>query len=458
MRPSGGTLRLMTPETHYARTTDGTHVAYQVHGSGPVDMVVERGWFTNLDHEWEEPIMAGVLRRLGSIGRVIRMDRRGSGLSDRIDHAMLPTVEDRVDDMEAVMQAAGVERAALIGIGHGAAIFSYFAAAHPDRTLALVIFSPVESLVTRWDEPTVAARVAETVAGWGTRDFAESYIRIGAPSRVDDDALVQWLHQDQLLSGSSDDAAALVRLAMETSVEEVLPAIHVPTLLLWREGTDPAIGDVGRRIAAMVPQAETRELPGQDLFLLSGDWRRGVAEIEAFILDAVGREPDADRVVATVLFSDIVGSTERAAAVGDAAWRSLVDRHHAAVRRALARHRGREIDTAGDGFFAAFDGPARAIRCALAMREALAELDLDVRIGLHAGECERVGSGLRGVAVNIGARIGAVATAGEILVSSTVRDLVAGSGINFEDTGSHELKGIPEPWRVYRVASIDPPK
>ena len=441
----------MTPETHYARTTDGTHVAYQVHGNGPVDMLFERGWFTNLDQEWEEPIMAGVLQRLGSIGRVIRMDRRGSGLSDRFDHATLPTVDDRVDDIEAVMRAADVERAALIGIGHGAAIFSYFAAAHPDRTVALVIFSPVQSLVTRWDETTVAARVAETVATWGTRAFAESYVRIGAPSRVGDNALVEWLHQDQLLSGSADDAAALVRLAMETSVEEVLPAIHVPTLLLWREGTDPAIGDTGRRIAAMVPQAEIRELPGEDLFLLAGDWRRGVAEIEGFVLDAAERDIGADRVLATLLFSDVVGSTERAAAIGDAAWRSLVDRHHASVRRELARHRGREIDTAGDGFFAAFDGPARAIRCAVAIREVLAGLDLEVRIGLHAGECERVGSGLRGVAVHVGARVGATATGGEILVTSTVRDLVAGSGIEFEDAGRHELKGVPERWQLFRV-------
>lgn len=445
----------MPPETRYARTADGTHVAYQVHGSGPIDMLFERGWFTNLDHEWNEPIMAGVLRRLGSIGRVIRMDRRGSGLSDRFDHAMLPTVEDRVEDIEAVLRAVDVERAALIGIGHGAAIFSYFAAAHPDRTVALVIFSPVQSLVTRLDEATVAARVAQTVATWGTRAFAESYVRIGAPTRVGDDALVDWLHQDQLLSGSADDAAALVRLAMETSVEEILPAIHVPTLLLWREGTDPTIGDAGRRIAALMPQAEIRELPGDDLFLLAGDWKRGVAEIEGFILDAAGREIGTDRVLATVLFSDIVGSTERATAMGDAAWRSLVDRHHAAVRRELARHRGREIDTAGDGFFAAFDGPARAIRCAVAIREALDELGLPVRIGLHAGECERVGSGLRGVAVNIGARIGALAQPGEVLVSSTVRDLVAGSGIGFEDAGSHELKGIPDPWTVYRVASVE---
>ena len=444
----------MTPETRYARTADGTHVAFQVHGDGPVDLLFERGWFTNLEHEWQEPIMAGVLRRLGSIGRVIRMDRRGSGLSDRFDHAVLPTVDDREDDIEAVMRAAHVERAALIGIGHGAAIFSYFAAAHPERTLALVIWSPVQSLVTSSEEAAVAARVAEIEAAWGTRDFAASYISIGAPSRADDEALVDWLQLDQRLSGSSEDAASLVRLAMQTSVEEVLPAIHVPTLLLWREGTDPAVRDAGMQIAAKVPQAQIRELPGEDLFLLAGDWRRGVAEIEGFILDAAGQELDADRVLATVLFSDIVGSTEQAAAMGDAAWRSLVDHHHAAVRRELARHRGREIDTAGDGFFAAFDGPARAIRCAVAIREALAELELSVRIGLHAGECERIGSGLRGLAVNIGARIGSLAQSGEVLVSSTVRDLVAGSGIVFEDAGRHHLKGVPEAWQLYRVSSV----
>jgi len=443
----------MTPETRYARTTDGTHVAYQVHGNGPVDMLFERGWFTNLDHEWEEPTLAGILRRLGSIGRVIRMDRRGSGLSDRFDHAQLPTVDDRVDDIEAVMSAAGVDRAALIGIGHGAAIFSYFAAAHPDRTVALIIWSPVQSLVTRWDEPTVEARIAEIVEGWGTHDFAESYVRNGAPSRADDDAFAGWLEEDQRLSGSREDAAALARLAMETNVEEVLPAIHVPTLLVWREGVDATVADAGRRIAAAIPQAEVRELPGVDLFLLAGDWRRGVAEIEAFILDAAREEPDADRVLSTVLFSDIVGSTERAARLGDRAWSDVVDAHHAAVRGQLARFRGREIDTAGDGFFAAFDAPARAIRCADNIRDALSRLDLEVRIGIHAGECERVGSGLRGVAVSIGARISSLAGPGEILVSSTVRDLVAGSGIDFEDAGVHALKGVPESRQLYRVAS-----
>jgi class 3 adenylate cyclase len=445
---------MATPETCYARTTDGTHVAYQVHGNGPVDMLLERGWFTNLDHEWEEPIMAGVLRRLGSIGRVIRMDRRGSGLSDRFDHTQLPTVDDRVDDIEAVMSAAAVDRAALIGIGHGAAIFSYFAAAHPDRTVALIIWSPVQSLVTRWDEPTVEAQVAAAVEGWGTRDMAEEILRIGAPSRAGDDAFADWMQEDQRLSGSREAAAALARLAMETNVEEVLPAIHVPTLLVWREGVDATVADAGRRIAATIPQAEVRELPGVDLFLLAGDWRRGVAEIEAFILDAAREEPDADRVLSTVLFSDIVGSTERASRLGDRAWSDVVDAHHAAVRGQLARFRGREIDTAGDGFFVAFDAPARAIRCAVNIRDALSRLDLAVRIGIHAGECERVGSGLRGVAVSIGARISSLAGPGEILVSSTVRDLVAGSGIGFEDAGRHALKGVPDEWQLYRVASV----
>lgn len=445
----------MTPETRYARASDGTHVAFQVHGQGPVDILVERGWFTNLDHEWEEPILAGVYRRLGAIGRVIRMDRRGSGLSDRIDHALLPTIEARSDDILAVMAAAGSERAALFGIGHGAAVFAVFAATHPDRTVALVFWAPVESHLTQFDEATLAASAERASARWATRELAEQFVRIGAPSRSDDEDLIRWFQEEQRLSATPEEAAALHRLAWQTSIRDVLPTVHVPTLVCWREGLDERTKEVGREIASAVTRGVGRELPGADLFLTAGDWTGAVREIEDFILAAANSSPETDRVLATVMFTDIVGSTERAVALGDRDWRELVDRHHAAVRRELSRFRGREIDTAGDGFFAAFDGPARAIRCAVAIRAAVAELGLDVRIGLHAGECERVGTGLRGLAVNIGARIGSLARAGEVLVSSTVRDLVAGSGIGFADAGSHELKGIPDPWHVYRVTSVD---
>ena len=453
--PSDRDRSSVTPETRYARATDGTHVAFQVHGRGEVDILIERGWFTNLDHEWEEPILAGIYRRLGSIGRVIRMDRRGSGLSDPLDQAGLPTIEERSDDILAVMAAAESERAALFGIGHGAAVFTVFAATHPEKTVALVFWAPVSSHIRRFDAETLTTWSEHARQGWGTRAYAESFVRLGAPSRIDDDALIRWFQEEQRLSASPDDAAILHRLAWATNIEDVLPAVHVPTLVCWREGLDDETKEVGRRIAEAIPGAVGRELPGSDLFMTAGDWRGAVREIEDFVLGAARMEADPDRVLATVMFTDIVGSTERAAALGDRGWRELVDRHHAVVRGALARHRGREIDTAGDGFFAAFDGPARAIRCADAIREGLRALDLDVRTGLHAGECERAGTGLRGVAVHVGARVAATARAGEILVTSTIRDLVAGSGIQFEDYGRHELKGLPEPWQLYRVTGSD---
>ena len=442
----------MTPETRYARTVDGTHVAYQVHGNGPLDLLVLRAWYSNLDHEWAEPILAGVYRRLGSLGRVVRLDRRGTGLSDRIDHDVPPTLEDRLDDMRAVLDAVGSERVVLLGLAHGAALCSVFAATYPERTGGLALWSPTWVLVGRADEAAIREQADRIESSWGTHAMAREIAAEAAPSRVGDEEFVQWLLDDQRATGSAADARAQWELVATTNIDAILPTIHVPSAVFWRAGAAAAAPYFADRI----PGAQSTELPGDDHVLISTDWQRALAAMEQFVEDLDDVVPKSDRVLATVLFSDIVGSTERATSVGDAAWRSLVDRHHASVRREIARHRGREIDTAGDGFFATFDGPARAIRCAVAMREALAELDLDVRIGLHAGECERVGSGLRGVAVNIGARIGSLARSGEVLVSSTVRDLVAGSGITFEDAGSHELKGIPDPWRVYRVASVEP--
>lgn len=439
----------MPPETRYARTTDGTHVAYQVHGEGPIDILVLRAWHSNLDHEWEEPVLAGILRRLGSLGRVIRLDRRGTGLSDRIDRDSLPTLEHRLDDMRAVLDSVGSERVVLVGLAHGSALCCMFAATYPERTAGLVLWSPTWTLVGRADDAVVRDYGAEIEAGWGTDAMAREIVAGAAPSRVDDEDFIRWIRDDERASSSAADARVQWELVATTNIDAVLPSIHVPTAVFWRAGSAIAAPYFADRI----PGAQANELPGDDHVLISTDWHRALAAIEAFIEGLDDAAPGSDRVLATVLFSDIVGSTERAVAVGDAAWRSLVDRHHAAVRRQLARHRGREIDTAGDGFFAAFDGPARAIRCAVAMREALAELGLDVRIGLHAGECERAGTGLRGAAVNVGARIGALAAAGEVLVSSTVRDLVAGSGIAFEDAGTHGLKGIPDRWRLYRVVS-----
>ena len=439
----------MTPETRYARASDGTHIAYQVNGDGPVDILVQRGWFSNLDHEWEEPVLAGVYRRLGSIGRVIRVDRRGSGLSDRLDPSSLPTIEDRIDDIRAVMASVHAERLVLFGMGHASALFGVFAATHPELSHSLVIASPPPTVADRPPDAEAAAEEAEIAARWMTRDYAEEWVVAGAPSRVGDEHLVSWWQADQRLSASPPQAAALARLANQTNIADVLPAIHVPTMVLWRAESWTA--DTARRLVTNIPGAVAAELPGRDTFLLSGDWQRALMEIERFILGVAQTADEAHRVLSTLLFTDIVGSTRLATSLGDTRWRQVLERHHAIARRELARHRGREVDIAGDGLFAAFDGPGRAIRCAAAIRGALRELDLDVRIGIHAGECERVGPALRGVAVHVGARISAQAAAGEILVSSTVRDLVAGSGIAFQDAGERELKDFTEPWQLYRV-------
>lgn len=437
----------MTPETRYARAMDGTHVAYQVHGDGPIDILVLRAWHSNLDHEWEEPVLAGVYRRLGAVGRVIRLDRRGSGLSDRFDPTMLPTVEDRIDDIRAVLDAAGADRVVPIGLAHGSALSTVFAATYPERTCGLVLYSPPGIILGQADPTTVRAYADEIRDGWGTTEHARGIVDVSAPSRADDTAFVEWVRQDQVASSTAVEAVAQWKLVSATNIDGVLSSIHVPTLVLWREGSPLGGPYVAERIAG----ATTVELPGEDHVMISGDWRPWLSAVEGFVEGVQDAETDVDRVLATVMFTDVVGSTERASVLGDREWRQLVDDHHAAVRRELARFRGREIDTAGDGFFAAFDGPARAIRCAMAVREALGELGLDVRIGLHAGECERAGGGLRGVAVHVGARVGAAAASGEILVTSTVRDLVAGSGIAFEDAGTRALKGLPESRQLYRV-------
>lgn len=437
----------MTPETRYARTTDRTHVAYQAFGSGPFDIVVLRSWHSKIEHEWREPVLAGIYRRLASIGRVLLLDRRGTGLSDPIDPDALPTLEDRIDDIRAVMEAVDSERVVLIGLAHGSGLCAAFAATHPERTAGLVLWAPPWSVLRRMSDDQVAEFVAELGQSWGTVEAAQATVDLGSPSRKDDDAFVEWIRDNERATGSAEHAIAQARLLFEATVDAILPAIHVPTLVAWRRDSPGA--DSARHAAGRIPHAVQHELPGVDHMLIAGDWRSALAVVEDFIESLAGTETDDDRILATVMFTDIVGSTRLAGELGDRAWRDLIERHHAVVRRALARYRGREVDTAGDGFFAAFDGPARAIRCAAMIRAELAALGLDVRIGLHAGECERVGEGLRGMAVHVGARVAALAGPGEILVTSTVRDLVAGSGIAFLERGEHTLKGIPDRWSIH---------
>ncbi|HJP70583.1 MAG TPA: adenylate/guanylate cyclase domain-containing protein [Candidatus Limnocylindria bacterium] len=440
----------MIPETRYARTTDRTHVAYKVSGDGPIDILLMRAWSSNTENEWREPVLSGILRRLGAIGRVVHLDRRGTGLSDRIEPGVTPTIEQRVDDMRAVLDAIGSERVVLLGLAHATALCSVFAATYPERTAGLIAWSPPWGLLGRDDQALVSGYAERVRTQWGTLEHAADIVKAVAPSRIADADFVEWIRRDQLESGTVDDAVAQWNMVSETNVDDILPSVHVPTLVLWRSGSELA----SRYFADRIPNATAIELPGEDHAFISGDWRAALAEMESFIERVAGLEIETDRVLATVLFSDIVESTRMADALGDRGWHDLLERHHGIVRRELARHRGREVDTAGDGFFAAFDGPARAIRCAERMREGLRDLGLEVRVGLHAGECERAGPALRGVAVHIGARIQSLAAPGEILASSTVRDLVAGSGIGFEDAGMRQLKGVPEPWHLYRVTSV----
>jgi class 3 adenylate cyclase len=446
----------MAAETRYARTTDGTHVAYQVTGDGPVDLVVMRAWITNLEHEWREPVLARMYRRLESMGRLIRLDRRGSGLSDRIRPGLMPTIEDRVDDVRAVMDAAGSRRAVLVGLAAASRLCTVFAATHPDRTAGLVLHEGEAREAWAPDYPwgetpeSFEASVRELRRGWGTRELAERIIRGSAPSRIGDEAFVSWLAEDQIRSATPDEAERLARLHYETDVREVLPAVHVPTLLLARAGSG---AELSRDLAERIPGARYVELPGDDHMSISGDTDAVLREMEGFIETLRDDEQDIDRVLATLLFTDIVGSTRTAVALGDRRWSHLLESHHARVRALLGRHRGRLIDTAGDGVLAAFDGPARAIRCAKAIVGDARDLGIEVRAGVHTGECEEVGDRLRGLAVHIGARVAALAAPSEVLVSGTVKDLVAGSGLAFDDRGTRELSGVPGEWRIYAVTS-----
>jgi class 3 adenylate cyclase len=355
--------------------------------------------------------------------------------------------------MRAVLDAVRSDRVVLLGLAQGAALCTVFAATYPERTAGLVIWAPPEAVVGHVDADAVDVVADDLSRRWGSEELAREIVANAAPSRAGDEAFLEWIRRDQLASGTPAEGRIQWELAARTNIDAILPGVHVPTAVLWRTGSPNA----GPYVAGRIPGATAVELPGEDHVLISADWRPALAEIERFVERVGGLEIESDRVLATVMFTDLVGSTERAAALGDAAWRDLVERHHGVVRTALARHRGREIDTAGDGFFAAFDGPARAIRCAAAIREGVAALGLEIRIGLHAGECERVGAGLRGMAVHVGARVSSLARAGEILVTSTVRDLVAGSGIAFAEHGVHELKGVPDAWRVYRVEGLTNP-
>ena len=441
-------------ETRYARSGD-VSIAYQVVGEGPFDLVYVPGWVSNVELMWDEPDYAAFLERLASFSRLIIFDKRGTGLSDPVPLDQLPTLEQRMDDVRAVMDAVGSDRAALLGHSEGGNMCILFSATYPDRTTALVLVGCYAKRIRSDDypwAPTVedrAREIEQTEATWGSPEA----FRELAPSKANDEAFERWVGRYLRQSASPKAAAALLRMNTQIDVREVLPAIRVPTILIYRTDDADVHVDEGRYIAERIPGARFVEVPGADHSMWTGDATAILDEIEEF-LTGVRRGPEPDRVLATVLFTDVVGSTELATRLGDRAWRDLLGRHHAAVRRELGRWRGREVDTAGDGFLATFDGPARAIRCAAAVVDAIRGFGMEIRAGVHTGEVEVSNGDLRGIAVHIGSRVAGLAGPGEVLVSRTVADLVAGSGIVLAERGEHELKGVSGTWLVYAVESV----
>ena len=442
---------MIRPATRYARSGE-LNIAYQVVGDGPFDLVYVPGWVSNLDLMWEEPSYAGLLERFASFSRLILFDKRGTGLSDPVPFDQLPTLEQRMDDVRAVMDAAGSERAALLGHSEGGNMCILFAATYPDRASALVLVGCYAKRIRSDDYPWAPTwddrirGIEETERSWADPDV----VRTLAPSRADDPGFVAWLTRYLRASASPKAGAGLLRMNSMIDVRDVLPAIRVPTLLVYRSHDRDVNVEEGRYIASRIHGARLVELPGRDHLMWTGNADAIADEVEDFFT-GTRRGPEPDRVLATVLFTDIAGSTARAAEIGDRAWKQLIDRHDEAIRRQLDRWRGREVETAGDGFLATFDGPARAVRCATSVVDAVRELGLEVRAGVHTGEVEVADGNVRGIAVHIGSRVAALAAPGEVLVSRTVVDLVAGSGIAFTDRGEHSLKGVPSVWQLFAV-------
>jgi pimeloyl-ACP methyl ester carboxylesterase/plasmid stabilization system protein ParE len=444
---------MSTPPTQYAKSGDAS-IAYQVVGEGEIDLVLVLGFATHLELQWESPPFARFFERIGSFSRLILFDKRGTGLSDPVTEA--PTLEQRTDDVRAVMDAAGSERAALFGISEGGPMSVLFAATHPDRVTALVLHGAMgrttEASDYPWASPAQALRESAAefiVPYWGRQ--AEGMVELFAPSFADDPQAVEFTARMERTAASPAMVQQIFEMFLDIDVRDILPAIHVPALVLHRRGDRVVNRRAGEDLAAQIPGARYVELPGIDHLPWAGDPEAVLGEIEEFLTGARS-VPEPDRVLATVMFTDIVGSTERAAELGDARWRELLSAHQAAARRELMRFRGREVKTLGDGSLATFDGPARAIRCGRAIGEAARSLGLEVRIGLHSGEVELMEEDVGGIAVHIAARVGALAAAGEVLVTSTVKDLVAGSGIRFVDRGARQLKGIAEEWRLFAAS------
>jgi class 3 adenylate cyclase len=441
----------VAPKVRYARSGE-VNIAYQVLGEGPIDLVYVMGWVSHLEAFWMDPAQERFFRRLASFSRLILFDKRGTGLSDRVAINQLPTLEERMDDVRAVMDAVGSKQAALFGVSEGGPMCALFSATYPQRTSALIMYGSYAKRV--WDPEYPWAPTLEERQHW--YDLLEQGwggvvdINTLAPTAAGDPRFREWWATYLRMSASPGAALALGRMNTQVDIRHVLPTIRVPTLIVHRVG-DRDI-DVGgaRYMAKRIPGAKYVELPGDDHLPFVGDQDSILDQVEEFLTGA-SHDFEPDRILATVLFTDIVGSTERAAALGDRRWRELLELHNRLVRGQLERFRGREVDTAGDGFLATFDGPARAIRCAIACRDELAQAGIQVKAGLHTGECELVGDKVRGISVHIGARVASLAAPGEVLVSSTVKDLVAGSGLEFEERGTHQLRGVPGEWRLFAV-------
>jgi pimeloyl-ACP methyl ester carboxylesterase len=443
------TASLVEADTRYAKSGD-VYIAYQTLGAGPPDILVMQGFTSHLEHMWEEPRLAALYRSFAAFGRVILIDKRGTGLSDRVPAAELPSLEQRVDDVRAVLDEAGSERATLVGFWEGGPMAVLFAATQPERTRSLVLYASPACYRAcpeyPWapDEERNARILADIADHWGQGLVWGSL----CPSLADDPGARRWCGRLERLAASPGAALALWRMNMDIDVRDVLPTLHVPTLVLHRRD-DPIISvDASRWMATRIPGARFVELAGGDHVPWAGEAGAVVAEIRQFVTGA--REvTDVDRVLATIVFVDLVDSTRRAAELGDAEWRRLLAGFYTVARRELERWRGREVKTTGDGLLAVFDGPARAVRAALAITTGARDLGLEARAGVHTGECEVRSDDVGGLAVHIGARIGDLAGAGEVLVSSTVRDLVAGSGLRFAERGTHVLRGVPDDWRLF---------
>ena len=438
----------MQPETQFAKGPEG-QVGYQVFGAGPIDVIFSTPWFWNIEVMWEEPRIERFFRRLASFSRVIVFDKRGTGISDPVPLGALPTAEQWTDDIPVVLDAVGCERAAVIGASDSAVMGILFAASHPERTTALIVIDGMSCGLRKDDYPHgLPSHLIEKSVEWFTqRDWAP----LMAPSASGDDEFRNWMKRFARLSAPPTVIERLAPTGILFDVRSALPTVSVPTLVIHRAGDRYFPAGHGRYMGDHIEDAIYVELPGDDHLFYAGDQVAILDEIQGFLTGVRG-EPDLDRVLATVLFTDIVSSTDRATELGDRRWREALDSHDHVVRGYVEHFRGRHIKTTGDGVLATFDGPARAIRCARAIGEEVRrKLDIEIRAGLHTGEVELRGDDIGGIAVALAARVMAEATSSEVLVSSTVKDLVVGSGIEFDDRGTHELKGVPGEWRLYSV-------